>query len=496
MITSSRKPLTFESILASTTGASHLKANQPCEDYGLFLEDDGCIVFAVADGHGDASCPRSARGSKAVCEVACNELMTFAREAREAMYETDSGEAATWENKLFDPDCTEAVIRQIVSSIVGNWRDVILEDLETSPLSEQERIEASAYIDRYDRGERLEHIYGTTLIAGLATSGYLLLLQQGDGRCVLFSGSGEVSQPIPWDDSCFANVTTSMCDENAIDEFRFYVQYLQQNPVVACIAGTDGVEDSFYSLDQMDGFYRDLVIEAGETSVRESMDQLNKRLPEFSATGSGDDVTICGFIDHEAAKRVVDVLKLENENVGKKSEAARIKDRLNSMSGKLAYLKKRLVEAEALEASAAQSLNEVYAEYEQCVSDEEKVSTDKNVFLDGLSAQLSKWIKERVEDRLSESEKSLKTAQRDFQEASQQREAAFEKHSAYEAEYQSYQERLDEIMGLTKPANSLDRSDSIADDVSIEPSSGNGEQVNESPSGRLGMLWKKLKGNS
>ena len=496
MITSSRKPLAFETILASTTGASHLKANQSCEDYGLFLEDDGCIVFAVADGHGDASCPRSARGSKAVCEVACNELMTFAREAREAIYETDSGEAATWENKLFDPDCAEAVIRQIVSSIVGNWRDEILEDLETNPLSEQERIEASAYVDRYDRGERLEHIYGTTLIAGLATSGYLLLLQQGDGRCVLFSDGGEVSQPIPWDDSCFANVTTSMCDENAIDEFRFYVQDLQQNPVVACIAGTDGVEDSFYSLDQMDGFYRDLVIEAGETSVRESIDRLNKRLPEFTAAGSGDDVTICGFIDHEAAKRVVDVLKLENENVGKKSEAARIKDRLNSMSGKLAHLKKRLMEAEAFEASAARSLNEAYAEYEQCVSDKEKVGTDENVFLDGLSAQLRKWIKERAEDRLSESEKSLKTAQRDFQEASRQRETASKEHSLYKAEYLNYQARLDEIMGLTKSGKMFDGYDSGVDCESVEPSTENREQVNENPPGRLGMLWKKLKGDS
>ena len=38
----------------------------------------------------------------------------------------------------------------------------------------------------YDRGERLEHIYGTTLIAGLLTESYLLLIQQGDGRCVVF----------------------------------------------------------------------------------------------------------------------------------------------------------------------------------------------------------------------------------------------------------------------------------------------------------------------
>jgi hypothetical protein len=84
-----------------------------------------------------------------------------------------------------------------------------------NPLTLDERAKCDRYLDRYDRGEKLEHIYGTTLIAGLLTDKYLLLLQQGDGRCDVFDANGEVSQPIPWDDKCFANVTTSLCEDDA-----------------------------------------------------------------------------------------------------------------------------------------------------------------------------------------------------------------------------------------------------------------------------------------
>ena len=48
-------------------------------------------------------------------------------------------------------------------------------EFTANTLSNEERAACKKYIDRYDRGERIEHIYGTTLIAGLMTEKYLLL---------------------------------------------------------------------------------------------------------------------------------------------------------------------------------------------------------------------------------------------------------------------------------------------------------------------------------
>lgn len=52
-------------------GASHRRNNTPCEDASASwnVDDADGIIFAVADGHGDPACIRSAQGSKLVLEV-------------------------------------------------------------------------------------------------------------------------------------------------------------------------------------------------------------------------------------------------------------------------------------------------------------------------------------------------------------------------------------------------------------------------------------------
>lgn len=314
----------YELVYAITQGASHIKSDIPCEDFGMISQTDNCLSFAVADGHGDSNCPRSQLGSCKACEIAIAEL--------EAFNEGISDNA--WEAELLEGgNRTDKLVRQLVVSIVAKWRKAVNEDYLGNPLTAEERFGCKAYIDRYDQGVKLEHIYGTTLIAGLLTQKYLLLLQQGDGRCVVFSSDGTVSQPIPWDDKCIANVTTSLCDEDAIQSFRFYVIDVESNPILACFAGTDGVEDSFASLELMESYYRDLLVFAYENGVEALNSDLNDKLPDFSAHGSGDDVTICGIIDQE---RLGDhISHFERESNIQRSEALIriLDDRLESMNG-------------------------------------------------------------------------------------------------------------------------------------------------------------------
>ena len=47
------------------------------------------------------------------------------------------------------------------------------------------------------------------------------------GKCIAFNEDGSWHEPIPWDEKCFLNKTTSLCDSSAIDEFRYYSRALR-----------------------------------------------------------------------------------------------------------------------------------------------------------------------------------------------------------------------------------------------------------------------------
>lgn len=360
----------YELISASTQGFDHIKHGIPCEDFGEVFDSEFCKIFAVADGHGDTNCPRSRFGSETACKIAISEMKQFSFDIMKNAWES----RILTSTKQFD-----SIVRQLISSIVAKWVKVVNEDIEENPLTEEERAGCQKYIERYDRGERLEHIYGSTLIAGLVTEKYLLLLHQGDGRCVVFNADATVSQPIPWDDRCFANVTTSLCDEDVIHGFRFHSINLKENPVIACIVGTDGVEDSYSSMDLMHSYYRDLLIYASENGVNALNKYLKETLPDFSKKGSGDDITICGIIDNERIAEFLPSFKRDNEVVQKENIIREIDDRLKSMNGmgKMDALKRNLEnilekvsKAENDHAIAVSKLNSYESDLQQFLQEE------------------------------------------------------------------------------------------------------------------------------
>ena len=219
--------MAYELFCQSIQGAGHIKRGMPCEDFGRKHECEEFKIFVLGDGHGDSNCPRSSLGSKLVCEIAVDELREFAMEIKKHK----------WEYKLLCEKESEKLVYQLVSSIFGQWSLRVKEDFKNHPLTEEEEIASSECIQYYRRGEKIEHIYGTTFLAGVMTPEYLLLLQQGDGRCVVFDANGDVSQPIPWDDRCIANVSTSVCDPDSVVSCRFHVIDLKENPIIASISG-------------------------------------------------------------------------------------------------------------------------------------------------------------------------------------------------------------------------------------------------------------------
>ncbi len=330
--------MTYELFFNSVRGSSHIRKGTPCEDSGIKVDCDEYKIFAVADGHGDPNCLRSNIGSKFACQIAAEELEDFALTIK------DQG----WEERLFDKHDSKDLIEQLIRSIVGKWTNAVGEELENNPLTEEDLQKATAYGKDYVRGIKVERMYGTTLIAGLQTDKYLLLLQQGDGRCDVFDSKGNVSQPIPWDDRCVGTATTSLCDGDAAQSCRYHVINLVENPVIACVAGTDGVEDSFpTSMEKTHAYYRELLQYACEHSVQGLEEYLVDELTDLSENGSADDITISGIIDIERVKPFIAEFVEKNRLVDLEDEVTIYVGKVKSIEegGKFQHLTKKYEDA-------------------------------------------------------------------------------------------------------------------------------------------------------
>lgn len=431
----------YELFCQSVQGAGHIEKGMPCEDYGVKFENETCKIFALGDGHGDLNCPRSSFGSRAICEIAVDELQLFAKEIKNH----------DWEEQLLDKYHSSELVNQLVTSIFGKWSCRVNEDYAQNPLSEKEESDAKEYIERYRRGERIEHIYGTTFIAALLTEKYLLLLQQGDGRCVVFNHEGNASQPIPWDDRCFANVTTSVCDVDAVPSCRYHIIDLKQNPIIACVAGSDGVEDSFGSMDKMHAYYRSKLQIACESGVEELERHLAETLPSFSAEGSKDDTTICGIIERSLFNDKLDKLIADNEVVIVNDAISKAQEHIDSMTPKLSFLHKKCVEVEAQHSNLKNKYAELEKEYASIKRDldihaQNKANAHPSIKGMIFSAASVKCLQKRMERIMEEIEEVAKEIRAIYA----KKKNCDEEYSAYKKKYDAYASTIKEYEARIK----------------------------------------------
>ena len=259
----------------TTIGSSHIATGKPCQDASISFYTKSYAIGIVADGHGGSSYVRSDVGAQKACEVSMRVLRELLHKTSD-LRNVPSGE---WQ-------------KQIASSIISQWQDAISEHRDNHPLSEEEwALLSDRAKNRYEQG-LWQFLYGTTLIAIVRTRTAFFGIQIGDGKCVSFTRDCICSQPIPWDDDCFLNHTTSLCDDNAISRFRFVFQ-TDKLPVMVFI-GTDGVDDSFGSDERLEEFYLK-IWNLMQTNKGEAVRMMCDFLPELSAKGSHDDISIAGI---------------------------------------------------------------------------------------------------------------------------------------------------------------------------------------------------------
>ena len=335
----------YNLISARTIGSSHLNNNLPCQDYGMVKElDNDCKVFAVSDGHGDPKCFRSDRGSKFITEIAVDILPHF----------VDTVVRDNGLSLLYGMD--KNLLRQLSTSIIGNWLCRIDEDIAEDPITPETistfekqtgKHISSASASEYIQNIRVERAYGCTLLAGIQTEDFLFLLHHGDGRCVVIDGNGDAHQPVPWDKRCVGSMTTSCCDKDAIESIRYSFIDLKKNKVIACFLSSDGVEDSFASIDAMYSYFFENIKYAVNNGTKKLEEYLSETLPGLSAKGSADDITICGIIDVDECSSHIKKFDEFSKKVELVVSLGKAEDKIQSIlnGGLFAHLKREYEKA-------------------------------------------------------------------------------------------------------------------------------------------------------
>lgn len=316
---------------ATEVGYNHIKISKVCEDASEFYDDEKMHICVVADGHGSDNYPRTEYGSKYAVDAAIECVIDFVN-------------TADPKDVLKDNDNNYCMLNQLAKSILKVWYQSVEENFNKRPFSEEELLLVSEkykrkYISDNEEERHIEKAYGCTLILFAVTEEYSFGLQIGDGKCVYIDSNGEFSEPIPWDENCQLNVTTSICDSDAIDEFRYFVT--EKKPTAVFI-GSDGIDDSYASKEELYALYRSILKIFIENGVEVGKSEIKEYLPVLTKKGSGDDVSVALIIDLQRAIKIKtsfdvqsEIFKLTEELKEKKSKKQSIIAKQISLSQKI-----------------------------------------------------------------------------------------------------------------------------------------------------------------
>ena len=273
----------------SVMGWKHEKNNGVNEDACGVFDGRDFKIIAVADGHGACECFRSHIGSRMAVESALEILMSFKKSVDEFHLLVN----------LHKYDQRDELVRFLIHDLIELWNARVLEHVGQFPISSEEYNLAPSLSMVYQRGKYLTNIYGSTLLCAILSEDFLLVLQQGDGCCVVLDEDGHILHPMPLDDICVRNMTTSLCDRDASKRMRYVYYDLSRVKFGGIFLASDGVENSFGDEVFLDAFFAELCRELSGLDVSVVSSYVRGLLGEISERGSRDDVSLAGIFSRD-----------------------------------------------------------------------------------------------------------------------------------------------------------------------------------------------------
>ena len=301
----------MDSLNFSCQGESHISSGKVCQDYSYSkIYEDGLAIAVVCDGHGGKRYFRSDVGARIAAEVTDRKIRTFVEEAAPLLLkglpfgQIEAISTQIEKNDFAKQSEIERAFRRLAGSIIFEWDSEVKAHAATTPIKEEEKIDLEdRWINEFNSGINLEKVYGCTLIACVYTLEFWFAFQIGDGKCFAVDDTGEWSEPIPWDERCFLNKTTSICDNDAVNEFRFCYDGTGSCPC-AIILGSDGIDDSFGTPENQANFYVQILKSVATVGLDATINEIESTLPQLSKIGSQDDMSLAMLFDYQKVRDI------------------------------------------------------------------------------------------------------------------------------------------------------------------------------------------------
>lgn len=251
----------FREFAASSPGSKYAKKNWNCQDSSAKMEFGKIQAVAVADVHGGANYFRSEFGAKLAIQILFEQIKIFCADLHEGESFSDTG------------------IKNLKYNFVQKWRTAV----------------------KKDWCERLK------ILCAVSSGAQVLILQTGDGTCVLLQRDGKFCIPVPPNENNFFNRTPSLCDEDAVLKMRHAVincEKYSTNAPAAIFLSTRVPDDCFPYYQNEEHLYRlytdilDNVVKRGFFTFAEN-EIRTKLLPSLSKKASQDDVSLAYLIDSD-----------------------------------------------------------------------------------------------------------------------------------------------------------------------------------------------------
>ena len=255
--------------VCSRRGFQHQLGNLPCQDAcGVWtgtVAASGCVVVAVADGHGDARHDLSHLGAWFAVRAAVDEFLSLKLSLESS--ESRASLVSTFKN-IFP------------RALVRRWRDLVAMDgkQRTGHMSDSE-----------DDLIALSRRYGSTLIALMLTPERLFLVQIGDGDLLHLRNDGPLEHPFPPFKEQVGSETDSLASREASKLVR--TMSMKAVPGDRFLLATDGLANAMDG-DQLETFTRGMFNQFEEHGHITVANAVPTWLDAYSNRGSGDDISL------------------------------------------------------------------------------------------------------------------------------------------------------------------------------------------------------------
>lgn len=259
----------------TSIGYSHLRENKVCQDYSCAYHEEGKTIVTACDGHGGKMYFRSHLGSKFASDAIVKVLGKF-------------------DDAILDKLDEEDVTDKLKLEILCEWNAMVERDIASNAFSA-----AELSVLNEDEAFRLRYspmmAYGTTLNGIMAFHGRLYCVSLGDGGMFIVR-DGKLETVFPEnDDDPVANMTYSMCEEDAYDRLR--AEILDLDGLDGAVICTDGTINPYRNIENFRLFFVKPVIarlsEGDSRAVDEFMEKLGREI------GIGDDVSLGLILNSE-----------------------------------------------------------------------------------------------------------------------------------------------------------------------------------------------------